>query len=143
MHLSRGYTLTDAWRAAEHIPLRILLADDDAELRGQVASDLSQNGSQVVEVEDGRQALEVFRRSFEADPSHWFDVVVSDLKMPNLSGLELLAALRAECPFVPFILMTAFVDRQVKERALELGAWTILQKPVDLESLYLAVHRAI
>jgi CheY-like chemotaxis protein len=139
----KGYTLCDAWRTTEHMPLRILLADDDANMRHLVATDLRQDGSEVIEAADGLDALDRFRQSFEAGPSLWFDVVLSDFKMPNLGGLKLLSILRTECAFTPFILMSAFVDAKVQQEAERLGAWTVLRKPVDLESLYLAVHRAV
>ena len=143
MHPPRGFALTHAWPVMDHKPLRILLADDNANMRRLVASDLRKDGSTVIEVADGRQALDLFRKSFEDGSSHWFDVVVSDLKMPEVSGLKLLSALRQERCHVPFILITACADPEVDDQARRLGAWTVLQKPVDLESLCLAVHRAV
>lgn len=138
----KGLTLTDAWRAAEHLPPRILLAEDDPTMRQMIADDLRENGFIVIEVEDGRQALDRFRRGLETGSSLWIDVVVSDFKMPKLSGLRLLEAVREECDVLPFILMTAFADVAVQKEARRLGASIVLEKPFDLQTLSLAVRRA-
>jgi two-component system response regulator AtoC len=135
-------TLTEAWRAVERAPSRILLVEDDLDMRQLLAADLRLNGSEVVEVADGRAALDHFRRSLGAGPSSWIDVVISDFKMPKLSGLKLLAAIREECDILPFILITAFAESAVQGEARRLGVSLVLEKPFDLEALNLAVRRA-
>jgi CheY-like chemotaxis protein len=139
----KSYTLTNAWRAVEHVPSRILLADDDADLRQLMADELGEDGSEVIEARDGIDALDRYRGSLESGPSSWFDVIVSDFKMPNLNGLKLLRILRDEWALVPFILMSAFIDSTIQDEARSLGAWTVLKKPIDLEALHLAIRQAI
>jgi CheY-like chemotaxis protein len=122
---------------------RILLADDDAVLRGFLAEELREGGAEVVEVANGREALETVQASL-ADSSHrWFDLIVADFKMPELSGLQLLNSLRHEGLPTPFILVTGFRSTALQDQAEELGAWAVLQKPVDMKALHWAVRDAV
>ncbi|MES2644344.1 MAG: sigma-54 dependent transcriptional regulator [Myxococcota bacterium] len=103
---------------------RVLVADDEEGVRSFLADALSLDGHEVVEVADGLQALEALGR--EA-----FHVLVTDLKMPGMDGIELLRRVRAEFPEVEVILLTAYgtVDRAVE--AMKLGAVDFLQKPLS------------
>jgi len=125
--------------AAVRAPLRILLAEDDEDTRHLIAFELRDAGANVVETENGRQALDSFRRSFDSGPH--FDLIVSDFKMPKLSGLKLLSAVRESCDVFPFVLMTAYHDGDVQGEARRLGASAILRKPFDFTELRNLIRR--
>jgi CheY-like chemotaxis protein len=118
----------------------VLLADDDPDMRQMIARRLRRAGYRVKEVADGGQLLkhlgnEKLRRLYE-EP----DLVISDIRMPGLSGLEVLGILRQADWAMPVILITAFGDRQTHDDARRLGAATLLDKPFELDDLMYAVR---
>jgi signal transduction histidine kinase len=117
---------------------RVLVVDDEAMLRSVLARRLHHHGFEVVEPEDGEQALEVFR----ADPDS-FDCVLLDLSMPKLSGQEVhkaLVALRAD---VPIVLMSGYSEQQVLDRFKGAPPAGVLQKPMAAEELLAAIQEAM
>lgn len=108
---------------------KILLAEDDVELRELLALVLEHGGYQVSQYSDGGQLL---ARLEEPEPCH---LVISDIRMPGLSGLEVLARRSARPKPVPFICMTAFGDPQTHAEARRLGAAATIDKPFDLDEL--------
>ena len=117
-------------------PARILIVDDDDQLRSAMIRLLGGPGREVVAVGDATAALLAFG-------SGSFDVVMSDVRMPNLSGIELLRAVRATDPDVPVILLTGYPDVDTAASAVELGAFRYLQKPFDSFALIETVDRAV
>lgn len=119
---------------------RILLAEDDFELRRMLSMLLSADGYEVVEVTDGQQLLDYLSQrraedSAEAEP----DLIISDVCMPQVDGLEVLERLRnAQVP-TPVVLMTAFANAAIFDQADELGAVTLLTKPFELDDLRMIV----
>ena len=85
--------------------MTILLAEDDRSFRKGLAFELEDAGYQVVEAENGRQAIELINKNH-------FDLVVSDLVMPEADGLEIYNQLQNISPNTKFILLTAFVDNE-------------------------------
>lgn len=123
-------------------PRRILLADDDATLRGLIAGVLRADGLEVVETADGVQLLsaledQLLRGGLGSDGV----LIVADVRMPELSGLDVLAILRCASIPTPVILLTAFADAEIVAEARDLGA-RVFDKPVDLDDLRDAVHAA-
>jgi two-component system, response regulator, stage 0 sporulation protein F len=121
---------------------RILVADDDPDMRALVASALRQGGYDVVEAGNGMEAID------HIAPTVWtkrdgFKAIVSDVRMPALTGLDLLAALRCTRLETPVILMTAFGDEEVRTEAHSLGATAVLDKPFNLDELHAAVQKAM
>lgn len=112
----------------------ILLAEDDAELRTMLACALRRDGMQVTEVADGL----ALREQLLAEPEN-FDLVVSDVNMPNLSGLEVLGECGATGIFVPTVLLTGMSDEAVAREAFRLGAVALLSKPFAIQDLCIAV----
>ena len=110
---------------------RILVVDDEPAQLELVDALLGKRGFEVSLASDGREALKQFRR----EP---FDLVLTDLKMPGLSGLELLEAVRAWNPEVPVIVMTAYATIETAVAALKAGAADYLTKPLNLDEL---LHR--
>lgn len=114
----------------------VLVADDDPSITRMVRLRLEAAGYEVLVAEDGRSALEaVLRRPF--------DVVLSDIQMPGVTGIELLSVVRAHDADVPVILMTAAPSVQTAIEAVDLGALQYLSKPVSGDVLLKAIERAV
>ncbi|MBX3232049.1 MAG: sigma-54-dependent Fis family transcriptional regulator [Labilithrix sp.] len=103
---------------------RVLVADDEDGIREFLAESLEKDGHEIVQAADGAAALALAR----AEP---FDVVLTDLKMPRLGGMELVRALRTEQPDVELVVLTAFGDVATAVEAMKLGVFDYLQKPVS------------
>ena len=114
--------------------LRIVLADDDREMRRFIAEELSAAGHTVVEVQSGDELLQLVRDSHAGQRAR-IDLVVSDIRMPGRTGLSVLQELRAASWAVPFIVMTSFGDDDAHNEAHRLGALAVFDKPLDIEEL--------
>lgn len=114
----------------------ILVVDDEATARSGLERILSGEGYAVVTAADGTEALEQARQRA-------FDAVITDLRMPGMSGLELTAELREVDPGLPIVMATAFGDVQSAVQAMRAGADDYVTKPVDIEALSLIVKRVI
>lgn len=122
-----------------HDPPRILLAEDDVEMRRLVTEALRKDGYEVRSVPDGGRLLVTLAHEIaDGDGPELDDLVVSDIRMPVCSGLQILEQLRAAHVRLPFILMTAFGDAAARERAGTLGA-VLFDKPFDIDDLRTAV----
>ena len=117
---------------------RVFLAEDDDEMRAFAYWTLREEGYDVVEAADGRQMLDRMRAVFGGSIARP-DVIVTDLRMPGCSGLEVLAVIRRAGLRIPVILMTAFGDEALHSRAREFGATRVLDKPFDADHLREAV----
>lgn len=115
-------------------PARVVVAEDDPELRGLVARALGRAGFEVVQARDGQDALGVLREA-AATGAPAPDVFVMDVRMPNTSGMDVLSRLRTEGHPQPVVLMTGFGDRELHESAAHEGAAVVLDKPFDLDEL--------
>ena len=116
--------------------LRILVIDDDQAERQHVKMLATSLGYEVVEAENGVQALEVL----SAEP---ISVMITDLRMPQMDGLELIHKLRAEGALPPTLVLTAYGSMDLAVATVhELGVFWFLEKPVDAQSLRLLVDRA-
>jgi CheY-like chemotaxis protein len=122
-------------------PLTVLVADDDEDMRELVAESLRCDGHCVIEARDGAELLERLGQALD-HPGTRPDVVISDVLMPNLSGLGVLDALRRAQWHVPVILMTVLSDDSVRTTARRLGAVTVFRKPIDPDDLRTAVLNA-
>jgi len=123
-------------------PARLLLAEDDFELRELLACVLRADGHEVVEACDGNQLWALLSRESEVE-SERFSLVVSDVRMPGLTAFDVLARLQRALLDTPVILITAFGDHTTHLRALRLGASRVLDKPFDFDDLRDAVHDAL
>jgi len=116
-------------------PARVLLADDDADMREMVASALRKDGYEVIEARDGWQMLQYLATHASDEEDSPIDLVISDMRMPGKNGLDVLAGLRWADPSTPFILITGFGDMQTHMEARRLGASAVFDKPFDIEHL--------
>lgn len=115
----------------------VLVADDDEDFRGALASELRDDGFQVWEAENGAAALELLAEA--ADERAAPDVVVLDVRMPGYSGLGILRALRQFESRPAVIVVTGSGDLSIDAMAVRLGAARVLHKPLDLDELRAAV----
>ncbi|MDJ1634330.1 sigma-54-dependent transcriptional regulator [Rhizobium rhizogenes] len=114
----------------------VLLIEDDAALRRSLAQWLSLNELSVTEAADGNEALEVLR-------SDTIDVVISDVRMPGISGLELLAVIRKTWPELPVIILSGHGDVPMAVAAIQAGAFNFLTKPYVPEQLIGTLQNAL
>jgi len=133
--------LREVYRSADHGQeaggsARLLVVDDDAEMRALLAEILSLEGYTVVEAGTGAEMLIRLR-------NETFAAILLDKNMPGLSGLDLLPGVRAICPEVPVILITAFWDVASYVDAVEKGAFAYLLKPFRVEELLKTLEQAL
>ncbi len=115
---------------------KILVVDDKAMMRDSVAATLQRAGYQVVAAGDGNTALDLIARHRPA-------AVVTDLKMPEMDGLELLGRIRGADEQLPVVIMTAYGTVGDAVRAIKIGAFDFIQKPFEGDQLVLTVKRAV
>lgn len=114
---------------------RILVAEDDVEMRRLVIESLRADGHDAVDVTDGGQLLIQITNFYRLRPNpEPIDLVVTDIRMPVCSGLEIVEALRNAKWTTPIVIMTAFGDQQTRARAKDLGA-ILLDKPFKMKTL--------
>jgi two-component system, NtrC family, response regulator HydG len=117
-------------------PATLLVADDDPGLRESLERTLTREGYRVVLASDGRAALERVKAG-------GIDLIVTDLRMPGLTGLELLRAAKAIMPDVDVILLTAFGTVEEAVKAMKDGAYDFLTKPFRREQLIKLIDKAL
>jgi DNA-binding response OmpR family regulator len=124
-------------------PVHVLLAEDDSDMRNLVASNLRRAGVVVIEARTGAELLRlVSSHLLRRTDEFTVDMIISDVRMPGKSGLEILAELRAAGCWTPVILITAFGDEALHAEAYRLGAVAVFNKPFDVKALS-ALVRAI
>ncbi|NQV22727.1 MAG: response regulator [Rhodopirellula sp.] len=121
---------------------RIVVAEDDDEMRSLVALTLRQDGYEVVECSNGIELLAELRKPSESGDVV-IDLVVSDVHMPGISGLAVLQGLAQGNKSPRMILITAFGDSETHVEAQRLGAVACLDKPFDMEVLMGLVHGVV
>jgi DNA-binding NtrC family response regulator len=113
----------------------VLLVDDEEGIRKVLGISLADSGYQVLTAENGTQALELFRR--ERPP-----IVLTDIKMPGMDGIELLRRIKAEARDTEVIMITGHGDMDLAIRSLENEATYFITKPIEDKALQAALHRA-
>lgn len=116
--------------------IRVLVVDDDDEMRALLGTELRREGYEVSDAADGAGAVLACRASH-------FDVILMDKNMPGPSGLDLLPGFRRACPHTRIIMMTAFGDVPTFVEAVEKGAADFLFKPFSLDHMKAAVRRTL
>ncbi len=114
--------------------MHILLVDDDSNIRSGIAHFLILKGHNITEAEDGLNALEQLSKKT-------FDLVITDIKMPNMSGLTLLKTIKQEQNNLPVIIVTAFATIEDAVTAMQWGANDYLTKPLNLKELQLKIDK--
>ncbi len=116
----------------------ILTADDSASMRQMIAFTLKQEGYDVVEAEDGTDAIS----KLEGAP---VDMIITDLNMPNMNGMDLIRNVRerAECKFIPIIMLTTESDETKKKEGKSAGATGWLVKPFKPPQLLAIIKKVL
>lgn len=115
---------------------RILLLDDDAQVRRPIELFLVNGGYEVVSCADGREGLK--RLSAER-----FDLIITDLRMPHVSGVQLLEFLRSTGSTIPVIVVTAFSSVESAVEAMKLGAADYVSKPPQLDEIAIRIRKLL
>ena len=114
---------------------RVLLADDDYEMRRLLAWSLNRQGYQVTECKDGNALIKKIGFSVPCEAVRPFDLIISDIRMPGFTGLQALESTQNIEALPPMILITAFPDDETKKKARQMGAVTVMEKPFDVDAL--------
>jgi DNA-binding response OmpR family regulator len=112
-------------------------------MRRVVADALLADGHEVVEARDGLELLDEIEASIRKHRHDRFALIITDVRMPELSGLDVLGALACAAWHTPVIVMTAFPSDETRVEARELGAVRLLEKPFELDELRAAVAHAL
>ena len=115
---------------------KVLIVDDDNDLRAVVGDMLKEEGFEVSEAKDGVTALGAIKKNMP-------DAVLLDLKMPGLDGIEVMQEIRKIDPWIPVIIMTAHGDIPTAVEAIQKGAYDFTIKPPDFDKLIFALRRAV
>ncbi len=117
-------------------PKRILVVEDDAEMRTLLEDFLKEEGFEIELVSNGAEAFrKLVRESFA--------LILTDIRLPGLTGLDILPGFRKLQPEVPIIVITAFGSEDVREKAIKRGATIYLEKPVHFYTLRKILHETL
>ena len=120
----------------DHHSPRILLAEDDEEMRKLLAFMLRKEGYRITECADGVSLLDMLSSFFlNGEGNENFNLIISDIRMPGITGMEILVGANEMDNFPPIILITAFGDIDTHRQAERLGAAAVLDKPFDIEEM--------
>jgi putative two-component system response regulator len=114
---------------------RILIVDDEEMICSIFSRRLTREGYSCVTAQNGKEALHYFYKDS-------FSLVISDIRMPEMDGIELLKEVRAVHPGILMIMVTAYPEIDLALEAMRLGAYDFIVKPADLELVVLSVKRA-
>jgi two-component system response regulator PilR (NtrC family) len=115
---------------------RILVVDDERSMREMLSILLEREGYEAVEAKNGQEALQLFQASL-------FDLVISDIQMPGINGIELLTRIKTLAPEVPVLMITAFATAEQAVDAIKLGAFHYFTKPFNNDEIRALVRNAL
>jgi CheY-like chemotaxis protein len=119
---------------------RVVLAEDDPDVLRMVTVALRGFGYEIIEARTGAELLDKLGHALlSGDPSARPDVIISDIRMPGLTGMEILEGLRQAEWSTAIVLMTAYADGDTREEAQRLGVDALFAKPFDIDDLATAV----
>ncbi len=117
--------------------VRVLIVDDEPLIRWSLAETLTDRGYGVLEAGDGQGAVEALK-----DTPRPVDVIMLDYRLPDSSNLQLLSTIRTLSPGSQVVLMTAYGTPEVAAEALRLGAYCVVNKPLEMQDVADLVSRA-
>lgn len=118
-------------------PLRVLVVDDEALIRWSLVETLNDTGHEAVEATDARSAVRTL-----AEAATPFDVVLLDFRLPDSNDLRLLSQVRRLSPDTQVILMTAYGTPEVVKGAMDLGAFRVVGKPLEMSDVPALISQA-
>ena len=113
-----------------------MLVDDDSDFRWAAGNLLESSGYRVVEAKDGQEALKLLEKDIP-------ELVLLDNRMPGRTGLEVAEQMRQRIPAIPIIMITAYGDVRQAVKAMRIGVYDYVTKPVDNNDLLFTVKRAL
>ena len=130
-----------AWLVSDRpVEGRVMVVDDEEQIRRVVSIALNKAGYDVLEAEDGGKAIELLNK--DENPL-MMDVIVCDIRMPKINGTEAIAYFRSQYPSTPVVVLTGYPDVQLATSLLKEGVVDFLTKPVDRDKLLSAVKAAM
>ena len=121
--------------------MRVLFVDDEVEFLQLMEKRLSRRGLEVSTAPDGQSALDMLGAVL-AEGGEMFKVVVMDVRMPGMDGLETLRHMKAKAPELPVILLTGHACMGVAVQGMDLGAYDYMLKPVSISELIIKMEEA-
>jgi two-component system response regulator HydG len=115
---------------------KILVVDDEPSHRKMLNAVLAENGYEIQQADDGQSAIEAVEKRF-------YDLILMDVRMSRISGIEALKKIREISPGIPIIIMTAYASVNTAVDALKSGAYDYLTKPLDIDELKILVSKAL
>jgi two-component system response regulator HydG len=115
---------------------KILVVDDEASHRKMIEAVLSDEGYEIKQAGDGQAAIDAVEKGF-------FDLILMDIRMAEVSGLEALKQIKEISPGIPIIIMTAYASVDSAVDALKSGAYDYLTKPLDIDELKILIGQAL
>lgn len=115
---------------------KILIVDDEESIRDFLSIMLKKEGYEITLAEDGQVALDLLKKKS-------FDMIISDLQMPRVEGMELLKKVKAQCSDTAFLMITAFGTTETAIEAMKLGAYDYIMKPFKADEVRLIVNKAL
>ncbi|PIV23297.1 MAG: hypothetical protein COZ69_11885 [Deltaproteobacteria bacterium CG_4_8_14_3_um_filter_45_9] len=115
---------------------RILVIEDDEEMRSLLKDFFEEDGFEIDSVSNGSEAF----RKIAREP---FDLIITDIRMPGLTGLDILPGIKKLQPEVSIIVITAFGSEEVSRKAFDRGATAYLEKPILFNKLRTLVHEMV
>ena len=115
---------------------KILVVDDDTTHRMMLRAVLTDEGYAVAEADDGTTAVEAVQGEF-------FDLILMDVRMTEMDGIEALEEIKRLSPGIPILMMTAYPEVPAAVKAMKLGAWDYLTKPLDTDELRLRIAKLL
>ncbi len=119
---------------------KIMVVDDEAEVRDIIKLQLEQNGLNVLEAVDGQDAIDILK---SGDNMVNVGVILCDIRMPKVNGVECIQFLREQAPGIPIVVITGYPDPELATDLLEKGVKEYLVKPVEKEKLLAVVEKQI
>ncbi len=118
----------------------VLVVDDEPDVRKVVRMTLEKAGYDVIEAEDGEKAIEEVKKG---ENSILLNLIITDIRMPNMNGIDVINYYQKEWPSVPLIVLTGFPDLDMATTMLQHGVSDYLVKPVEAEKLRASVAKAL
>ena len=118
---------------------RVLVVDDEAPVRKPICVSLRKAGYEVIEAEDGEQAIRALN---SGDNSLLVDTILCDIRMPNINGVDAITYFRRQYPSVPVVVLTGYPDVELAVSLMKMGVSDYLVKPVAKDHLLKIIKRS-
>jgi len=118
--------------------MKVLVIDDDSIILKAIESVLLKEGLEVITTEDGNEAIDMI-----CNEKSEIDLVITDIMMPFISGIEIITSISEKKPDLPIITISALDQREVLLTAVRLGAQDFVRKPVNMEELIIRVFKCL